>query len=268
MKRNNAIIVLSICVMFLAGATAAAEEKTWFSRKDEGWFFYKSTPPPPKERPRREKSTPEKQEANSKPAHQRIKETGEMILGNAMVNPTEENVRAYMEYQKKMLDDANRFSQVWERVLAKYPDLYLSQYASEQVAADMTAGIKALAAKTGLFFFFRSDCPHCHREAEAIIVLREKYGFGIFAVSLDGGGMPGLEGITVADNGISENLSVNAVPAIYLAYPEEDRFEPVSQGYLSLIDIERRLYHYAQMETQGEYNSVSVSDFVLNRHAR
>jgi len=120
MKRNNAIIVLSICVMFLAGAQRRRKKRPGSAARTRVVLLQVHTSSPEGAAPARKKH-PGKTGANSKPAHQRIKETGEMILGNAMVNPTEENVRAYMEYQKKMLDDANRFSQVWERVLAKYP---------------------------------------------------------------------------------------------------------------------------------------------------
>lgn len=245
------MIILVLIGLQICTAAMAAEKKTWFSGKEDGWFFYKEKPAPPKlmpEEPRTHEPSIPSSEA-SKPAHQRIKEHGERLLGHAMVNPTEENVRAYMIYQKAMLDGADRFSKVWERVLAKNPDLYLKNFSSEGTSDDISKNIKILAKEAGIFFFFRSDCPHCHKQVFSIKQLQERYGFRVLAVSLDGGVIPELQSITKVDNGISQRVGIKAVPAIYLAFPEENRFEPISQGgYLSIIDIERRLSQYVQVE--------------------
>ena len=170
------------------------------------------------------------------------------MLGAAMVNPTESNIKAYMEYQKMMTDGANTFANVWERVLAKNPDLYLAQYAADDVKADMKTEVKKLASRAGLFFFYSSTCPHCHKQAASIIELQSTYGFQIMAVSTDGVVIPAVARWSVPDNGISQNLGIESVPAIYLAYPEQNVFQPISQGYLPYNDIERRLFHYAELE--------------------
>ena len=120
MNRKILMVVLALTVFLFVTVAAAAENKNWFTRKDEGWFFYKSKPAPPKEiPPEPKKETPQARSGGSKPAHQRLKEYGELLLGKAMVNPTEENVREYMIFQKRMFDGADKFSQIWERVLAK-----------------------------------------------------------------------------------------------------------------------------------------------------
>lgn len=247
------ILSLSIIILFVCSSVSmeAAEGKNWFTRKDEGWFFYKNKPVPFTQKEKQKNNTT-KTSNDSKTEAEKVREYGEKLLGHAMVHPTEENVKAYMVYQRKMMDGANRFAKVWERVLAKNPDLYLAEHYSEDVVGDINREIKRLASKTGIFFFYSSSCPHCHRQADTILELKQKYGFKILAISLDGGDMPQLRGMTMADNGISVNLNINVVPAIYLAYPDENRFEAISQGYLSFNDIERRLYHYAQMESDNE----------------
>ncbi|MEN6621671.1 MAG: conjugal transfer protein TraF [Smithella sp.] len=258
MKNNNIFIIIIMFMMLVpyASSAIAADGKSFFTRKDEGWFFYKKKPVPPKEQKKSETRIETKED--TKTEAEKIREHGEKLLGQAMVRPTEENVKAYMEYQRRMMDGANRFAKVWERVLAKNPDLYLAEHYSEDVVGDMKKEIRQLASKTGIFFFFSSGCQYCHQQADVILTLKHKYGFKVLAISLDGGDMPQLRGMTIADNGISINLNISTVPAIYLAYPEENRFEAISQGYLPFNDIERRLYHYAQMESGNE--PVGLSD--------
>ena len=261
MKKSSLIVTIAVLIAFQSYSAVLAEESNrWFNHKDEGWFFYKEKPAPQKEEPEQEKQI-QPQESTSKPAHQIIKEQGELLLGNAMVNPTEENVKEYMEYQKKMLDGADKFSKVWQRVLAKYPDLYLDKHYSEDVEENKNNKIKELASRAGLFFFFRSDCQHCHDQVQAFLKIKEKYGFDAIAVSVDGGIIPELQGITRIDNGISVNLDIKTVPSLYLGFPDENKFEPISKGgALSFADIERRLYHYAKLDSHEEDNSISMSN--------
>lgn len=248
-------IIIAIILMLLTSGLATAETgSTWFGKKDEGWFFYKTKPRPPKKAPKENPPEPVpavQPPAPTKPAHIRVREHGELLLGNAMVNPTEDNVKKYMEYQKEMYDAAERFSRVWERVLAQSPDLQANEYYSEDVHGTIQKDINNLAQNTGIFFFFRSDCPYCHKQAGPVMELQRKYGYKVIAVSIDGGAIPQMEHLTVLDNGISTRLNIQSVPAIYLASPGTDKIDPISQGgYLSLLDIERRLYYYVQLQTQ------------------
>lgn len=270
MNRKILMAVLALTMFLFVTVAAAAENKNWFTRKDEGWFFYKSKPAPPKEiPPEPKKATPQVGSGESKPAHQRLKEHGELLLGKAMVNPTEENVREYMTFQKRMFDGADKFSQIWERVLANNPNLYLQEHYAEDVATGMGKDIKKLAKSAGVFFFFRSDCPYCHKQVNAINDLQRRYGFKVLAVSMDGGMIPGLQNVR-KDNGIAANLGIKAVPAIYLAYPEENKFEPISQGgYLSIVDIERRMSQYVQIESEpDDYQGLSDLVSELNNMDR
>ena len=61
---------------------------------------------------------------------------------------------------------------------------------------------------------------------------------------------------TRPDNGISTRLGVETVPAWYLAYPGMDRFELIGTGFMTLSELERRLYRYAITEEMGITASV------------
>lgn len=270
MRKNSIVLALAAFIVIQICAVALAENsERWFNRKDEGWFWYKSKPIPPEEIPSELLAgIPPVRESNSKPAHQIIKEEGERLLGEAMVNPTEENVKTYMVYNKMMLDGASKFTKVWERVLAQNPELYLSAFYSEDVSTNSQKNVDKLAQEAGIFFFFRSDCPHCHKQVTSLLQLKEKYGFNVLAVSIDGGTIPAIRDITRMDNGISARLGIKAVPALYLGYPDKDKFEPISQGgYLAINDLERRLSHYAQLQEKPQGNYISLPDLSANARA-
>ena len=230
-----------------------AEAYRWHDRKDEGWFFYKDPPPEETPKPLKPEPAPAPPPITSPfhPAKNRalqIKELGEILMSEAIVNPTEENVKKYMVYQKRMMDGSHRFAQVWDRVLMSNPDLYLAEHHTEDVQDNITKSLEILAEKTGIFFFFTSNCPHSHRQVPTILELQRKYDFKVIAISVDGGIMPGLETITRPDNGISASIGIRTVPSLVLAYPSEDRFAPIGEGFMKTIDVERRLYNYAEMD--------------------
>lgn len=258
MRKCLIIIAAAMIALQICADGFADERQSWFTRKDEGWFFYKSKPQPPPEKEQEEEQQPVKPSLSlpqevSKPAYQIIKEQGEKLLGNAMVNPTEENVRTYMEYQKQMLDDAGKFADVWTRVLAKHPHLYRSSFSAEDVAVRTKKSLRGFAKKTGLFFFYQADCPDCHKQAIVINEFKWHYNYEVIAISLDGVILPEIKDISKVDNGIAAKLGIKAVPAIYLAFPEENRIEPVSQGaFVPLTEIERRVNYYAKKEAETQ----------------
>ena len=261
---SKLLVVGSVLFFFLLSGVAQADKK-WHDRKDEGWFFYheKVIPREPEVKPPAPQPAPDAQPA--KPLAQIVKEKGEMLLGEAIVNPTEENVKAYMIYQKTMMDGSQRFAQTWERVLAKHPDLYLASHYSEDVSQDMRGQLRLLADKAGIFFFYSSTCPHCQKQVDTIRKLQSRYNFQVMAISVDGGVIPGMQDITVNDNGVSATMGVEQVPSIYLVYPNENRFEVISQGFLPVTDIERRIYNHAQMDS--EINPVNMLELINNQQS-
>jgi len=242
------VLVLTVFSVF-TGSVVHGTEKKWWQREDEGWFFYRDPPD------RKEESLSISLEAGreEKPplATEELKKEGERLLSKALVEPSEENVRNYMAYQKEMIQKSERFAFLWQRLLLKYPDLYAS-VSTEGVNEEIRDAVSGLSEKAGLFFLYRSECSHCRRSAAVVAEFRNKYGFAVLPVSLDGPVLPELPE-TRADNGISTRLGIDEVPAWYLAYPGEDRFERIGCGFMTLPELERRLYHYAVTENTGRY---------------
>ena len=250
---NLKVFVFCFVLVTFCLTSSVYSSQRWWQREDEGWFFYKDPVKMEVEEaqdPKLEVQELEKEEAPL--ASEVMRKEAERLLGEAVTEPTETNIRRYLEYQKKMLQLADRFAAVWQRVLMKYPELY-AQVDTGEVDKDIQRAISELKEEAGLFFIYSSNCPACQRGASVIRSFREKHGFTVVPVSIDGGVLPELPD-TRHDNGLFIRLGLQSVPAVFLAYPYEDRFEHIGTGFMTLPDLERRLYHYVITENySGNY---------------
>ena len=230
-------------------AAAASDTAPYWQQHREGWFWYRD-PPPPKARPTpKEPSTPAKPRelADFEAMQQRL----EMLKRVAVMNPTDDNLMAYMRFQRMVMDRSQVFADRWQRLAWREPSL---DYASEgrptntlAIAAfderqrdSDTAAVRKLAATHGLVFVFRSDCPFCHRFAPVLKRFAQQHGLAVLAVSLDGGSLPEYPDAR-PDNGIAARLNARAVPALYLTQPSRREFSVVGFGLMSDTDLLERL---------------------------
>jgi conjugal transfer pilus assembly protein TraF len=256
-------------------ATPAATSQAYWSRQREGWFWYREPPadadtaePVAKDRTE-PKTEPSRQAAPPQPpatrpdeliafdALQRQLEDQRRI---AVMNPTDEHLLGYMRLQRQVMDRAQTFATRWQRLLWREPDLDYSLQGRPTQALAMevfdrqqretdTRAIGDLAATHGLVFFFRSDCPHCHRFAPVLRRFAQTHGLTVLAVSLDGGPLAEFPGAR-PDNGLAAQLAVRAVPALYLSDPRTREFQPVGFGALSDAELTERLSALAREQEQ------------------
>ncbi len=200
----------------------------------------KQPPPPPRPKSIREAKTIEE-----------LKKELQRLLDVANMNPTEENVKAYIDAAQYMADKSSEFSDVWRRVVWKNPELDYSlrrpvnnsairTYQASRTS-DESRTLSDLAKKTGIFFFFRSDCPYCHQMAPTLKLLQSQYGMEIFPVSLDGKGLPDFPRPR-PDNGAATALGVTTVPAMFLGSKTTGNIMPIGFGTLSLTELVERIY--------------------------
>ncbi|HUL11331.1 MAG TPA: conjugal transfer protein TraF, partial [Methylococcaceae bacterium] len=213
----------------------SAPEPLFFLDKERGWFWRESQPEPKKltaeaERPTR--SNPPPFQVPPKPLPPEplsaawFRKNLEHYRDRAIDDPSPENVAAYYYLQRVMMDKAHRFTDVARQVVMSDPFLDENQRRPiATFAANETnrlAGIAteqalaSLARQAGILFFFRSDCPYCHIQAPLLAVLEKRFGFKVYAVSLDGRPMPGdlyLDFHT--DRGQANLLGVVSTPAMF-----------------------------------------------------
>lgn len=253
--------LLAVLAVLPAIATPGAEPPTaqppdlaetatiYWQQHREGWFWYRD-PPPPTARPApKAPATPARPRelADFEAMQQRL----ETLKRVAVMNPTENNLMAYMRFQRMVMDRSQVFADRWQRLVWRDPSL---DYASEgrptntlaiaafderQKERD-TAAVRQLAATHGLVFVFRSDCPFCHRFAPVLKRFAQTHGLTVLAVSLDGGTLPEYPNAR-PDNGIAARLNARAVPALYLTQPSRREFRPVGFGLMSDTDLLERI---------------------------
>ena len=230
-------------------ADPAEPAAVYWQQHREGWFWYRDPPPAAARHAPKAPVTPARPRelADFETMQQRL----EVLKRVAVMNPTDDNLMAYMRFQRMVMDRSQVFADRWQRLVWREPSL---DYASEgrptntlaiaafddrQKERD-TAAVRQLAATHGLVFVFRSDCPFCHRFAPVLKRFAQQHGLTVLAVSLDGGTLPEYPNAR-PDNGIAARLNARAVPALYLTQPSRREFRPVGFGLMSDTDLLERI---------------------------
>jgi conjugal transfer pilus assembly protein TraF len=242
----------------LAGEPAAARaeaepQRAYFDRHAEGWFWYHdpklATPAAP---PKTEQTRPAPEDKDDPVKVVEAERTAmEKALDRAIVTPTPENVKTYLELNQHLMAQAGNFAEAWRGAIWSNPSLDYSLVSpvgsSAYVKADQDAAtdeqkLLQAAQQWGLVFFFRGTCPYCHKFAPLLRQFAEHYGFRIVDVSLDGGGLPEFPN-PQPNNQAAENLRVEAVPAVYLVNPRTRQVVPAVFGLVGWSDLVQRLIY-------------------------
>jgi conjugal transfer pilus assembly protein TraF len=222
-----------------------------------GWHFYEDpdpdeTPAPPA-KPSARASEPAARPARAPELveFERLQQALEDARRVAIMRPSEENVRRYMELESQVVARASAFADVARRVAWTTPELDpsvhgrpLNSRALEvfelQQSGERSRAVAALGRDHVLLFFFRSDCPYCHAYAPTLAAFQARHGIHIEAVSVDGGALPQFPDAR-RDNGAAAALQVTQVPAVYLAQPDTGRIVPIGFGVLSESQLLERI---------------------------
>lgn len=190
-----------------------------------------------------------------------IDEEIKRLLSVATLSPTDENVKNLALAIEYIKSKASVLSDVWRRLAWQTPELNPEgQRPANTVGLETynklrdTKKVQSLAnlAKShGLFFFFKSDCPYCHKLAPILKIFQARHGMEIFPVSLNAGGLPDFP-VFETDRGIARSFGVEKVPALFLADKTTGDVRPISFGIISLGELEERIYVLTQTKPGEE----------------
>lgn len=253
MKRQVLVLIVLICSVFVD-----VNAESFFSHKYEGWHWYEA-----KKRELQEKANEVSNVKSSSSPTEQIKEIREMqekLLHKALVDPSEANIVEYLRIQKLILDSSYRFTQGYRRVMQTHPELNeTTKYPITQIGSQIYQKQKKekhkrilqQASKThGLFYFYKTSCPHCEQFIPVIKMFAEKYRFEIIPVSIDGKKHELLPK-TQNNQVLAAKLNVAAVPAVYLVEPKTNSIIPASFGYTALDGLEEKVSFIYQEMTRG-----------------
>ncbi len=223
----------------------SCESSGFFERHAEGWHWYDTL----RVESLRGSDQKEKKVTPTEKIETQRKEL-EQKLHAAIVEPNRENIISYILAQRTLMDQSQRFSESWKKVVMTTPSLDetlmhpVDQNARHiyyrEKSVDLKDRIKTLASEYGLFFFFRKECQYCHGFAPIVKSFAKAYGWSVLPVSLDGGNLPEFPNAR-RDNGIVERLQITHVPALIAIHPKSGKIIPLAYGMVSISEIEERV---------------------------
>lgn len=258
----------------LAGSSAwaqsnqGAQQPGYFEDSSRGWHFYEAPPPEPEPEPEPEVVPGWVGQSPSPPPLSTawIRENLPRIRDQAIDNPTRENVETFALLQRLSMDMAERFAGVMQVVsqdpaideYARSPITALQRAAADEVQSQAsTAVMNKIAQKTGLWYFYRSDCPYCAAQDPVLKRFSETSGLEVLPISLDGLPLPsGLFPNYVNDSGQAAELRVTSTPTLVLAHPETNKLYTVGAGLKTRPELTERIVQIAYAEgwiTDEEY---------------
>lgn len=243
-------------LMAAEDTAAHAEPVSYWLREREGWFWYREPPAPIPHLPHQEKLPPQPSRPRELIEFEAMQRRLEDLKRIAVMNPSDANLLAYMRYQQRIMHQSEVFAQGWQRLVWTTPELdyglrgrpantTAAGVYDEQLQTRQAQTIRGLAANHELLFIFRGDCPYCHRFAPILKRFEAAFGLRVFAVSLDGRGLPEYPN-PQSDNGIAARLNAGVVPALYLTAPATRDIQPVGFGLMAETDLVERIAALAQ----------------------
>lgn len=184
----------------------------------------------------------------------------------AVLEPTPENVQNYMEAQLQMTRMASTFTDQWQRVLFRTPELDINTRfpmtsSGGAVYQDQlrVARERAIVDASSLLGFMvivedQSVCGLCTPQLEVIDLLQQRTGIEVIVVSADGSFHPQFPD-AVVDTGQLRRLGLHDYPkpTIALIEPNSGVVEPIGSGLLTEDMILERVYVVTQIPPGERY---------------
>ena len=223
-------------------SSSAMAHDSFYNRHSEGWFWYRESGI---ERQESGKQTAEGKKASE--LLQQYRQKLEHSLHQALMNPTEQNVKTYMINQKDMMERAEAFSRVWQKMVITNPNLNrdvaypTSQYVRPVYEAELRhkkeTTMAGLSATFGLFYFFKEGCSYCTAFAPIVKRFSEKYGWDVMAISVDGSSSE-IFPKAQEDQGMVAALGIESLPALVAYNAQTQEIVPLSYAAISLDQLE------------------------------
>lgn len=243
-------ILLFPWITTVASAQIDGLERHYFGDRERGWFWYEDPPPPLKE----QKHPGKKQALTNVDPQARLKAFQKKLedaRAMAVMEPTEDNVKRYIEIQTLAMEQSSVFADQWRRVIWANPQLdntvrnpvsAVGSWVNKDMHRDAQAdAVHALGRSEGLFFFYKSSCPYCVAQAPILARFAATYGLRVMAISLDGSTLPEFPNARL-DNGLSEQLGVSGTPATFMVNPRTRAITPLAFGIVSESELLDRVY--------------------------
>lgn len=253
------MLVLSL----MASPAAAQDDPLYCVARKLGHYFYCEQP----KAVVKEKKSPDKKIPPQVTARDRIAKIRAQLQemrAAAVLEPTTENVSAYIRFQRAQLDRASRFSDVWQRALWQQPDLDYTllrpvsnlgkKVWSDARGADQEDLLAHLGERYGIFYIYSGTCGACRAFSPLMRAFADRYNLLVKAVSIDGAPNDYFPD-AMRDTGQAAALGLDhqPVPAVILFDAEQGRVIPVGFGLMTEEDLKKRIYLLIMKDAGDDY---------------
>jgi len=275
-------IAAGIAVLLAPGLNPEAREwRDWcgdpHAQASLGWHFYcdpaapsnraarsgpdaQGNPPAPEPDP----SVPDTTETAAVAEIARMRQALEESRAAAILEPTPDNVAAYLYLQQESLQRAATFSDVFRRVVWSTPELdytltrptgaLAKQLWSDDRRSAQENVLANLGERFGLIYLGDAGCAGCRVFGPLLRAFSLRHGLDVLAVSLTGEDLEGWPE-AVPDNGRAAELGLQGapVPAVVLFDTETGQVLPVSFGVIAEDQLAERIYTLTALEVGNDY---------------
>ena len=186
------------------------------------------------------------------------------LKARAILEPTNENVTAYVRFQRAQLDRASLFSDVWQRAIWQDPELdYTLQRPVSTLGkrqwqdartSERNSVMQNLGRRYGLFYFFAQSCGACEVMSPIVQSVAGTWSITVRAISTDGGPSRHFPNYTVETTQRSKmGLEPKITPAVVLWDAELRRAIPIGYGVMSADELLDRIYLLTTKEAGRDY---------------
>ena len=186
------------------------------------------------------------------------------LKARAILYPTEENLVAYISFQRQQLDRASVFADQWQRSIWQNPELdYTLQRPvstlgkrawSDNRREEINQTMRSLSQRYGIFYFYAQSCGACDIFAPILKSLANESGFKVVAVSMDGGPNTVFPDYVVdAGQHSRMGLTSKATPALVLYDTQTKRPIPIGTGIMAADEIKQRIFVLTRTEVGSDY---------------
>lgn len=262
MINSFALILACLIYVFSVASAEAREWRSWCGAEMSsplGWHFYCDRI---KEETGDETKAPPAASATERVLSMR--RTLEEARAQAILEPTPENVSAYLRLQQEALQSAAVFSDAFRRVVWANPALdytlrrpvgaLAKRLWTEERRAEREGVLQGLGERYGLIYLGSERCPGCHVFGPLIRAFALRHGIEVLAVSMTGGPLEGWPE-AVPDQGRAARLGIKApvLPAVVLYDTQTRRALPVSYGVVAEDQLAERIFALTAREVGSDY---------------
>ena len=262
-----------LAVPGVASPAQAAEWRSWCPGSGPGqaaeygpslgWHFYcDRTEEPPEAQPAPAPAAPDARSATER--MQEMRRELEETRATAILEPTTENVAAYLRLQQETLQRAAVFSDVFRRTVWATPDVdytlkrpvgaLAKQLWSDERRQARDRALANLGERYGLIYLGHAGCAGCRVFGPLLRAFATRHGLDVLAVSLTGEALEGWPE-AVPDNGRAAKLGLGGapVPAVVLFDTKSRQVLPVGYGVMAEDQLAERIFALTALEPGRDY---------------